>query len=112
MATTNRDQAVKIAAWFLQKIFAWIHLSWTSTESTLTERLVDSLIAAAADQARLVNDGAVLLEELERPAHGATTRRFRRDGDDLVADDDPRFRAWKQRSQQDEVRGILRREGR
>lgn len=114
-STTNRDQALKIACWFLQSIFAWIHKPWTSTEATLAERLIDSLIAAAADQARVVNDGAVLLEELERPArppHGATTRRFRREGDELYAEDDPRFLGWKQRSQQEDVRGILRREGR
>jgi hypothetical protein len=111
--TTNRDQAVKILAWFLQSIFAWIHKPWTSTEATLTERLVDNLIAAAADQAQLVNDGAVLLDELmqERPTQ-ATTRRFRREGDDLYAEDDPTYQAWRQRSQQEDVRGILKREGR
>lgn len=121
-----RDQAIKIASYFLSKLFSRVWLPWTATEQKLVERLIDCIITAAAAQAQASNDGAVLLDELmqsERPAarptpparetHPASrqTMNLRRDDFADDANSDPGYQAFRQRTDRQQVQGMLKREG-
>lgn len=91
----NRDQAVALATRLFQKLFERVWLPWSPAIERAIVRLVDLIIAAAAEQAR-AQDIEMFERELETLAPAPRPTRKLHDDDEHEPDSGMRnFEEWK-----------------